>query len=68
LKTDKKENKNVKVCLIGASLDTDNLGVSALAESSIKVILNRLPDAEIFLLGSGREPKQSPNVKINPRL
>lgn len=48
----------MKVCLIGASLDTGNLGVSALAESSIKVVLNHWPDAEIFLLGSGQKPKQ----------
>jgi len=43
----------MKVCLLGASFDTGNLGVSALAESSIKVILNRWPDAEVVLLGSG---------------
>ena len=47
------EKENMKVCLLGASFDTGNLGVSALAESSIKVILNRWPDAEIVLLGTG---------------
>jgi colanic acid/amylovoran biosynthesis protein len=47
------ENENIKICLLGASFDTGNLGVSALAESSIKIILNRWPDAEIVLLGSG---------------
>lgn len=41
-----------KVCLLGASFDTGNLGVSALAESSIKVILNRWPEAKVTLLGS----------------
>jgi len=45
--------ENMKICLLGASFDTGNLGVSALAESSIKIILNRWPDAEIILLGSG---------------
>jgi polysaccharide pyruvyl transferase WcaK-like protein len=45
--------KNMKVCLLGASFDTGNLGVSALAESSIKIILNRWSDAEIVLLGTG---------------
>ena len=49
-------DKPVKIGLLGASFDTGNLGVSALAESSIKVILNRWPDAEVILLGSGREP------------
>lgn len=43
----------MKVCLLGASFDTGNLGVSALAESSIKIILNRWPDAEVILLGMG---------------
>ena len=42
-----------KVGLLGASFDTGNLGVSALAESIIKVILNRWPIAEVTLLDSG---------------
>ena len=45
--------RNMKICLLGASFDTGNLGVSALAESSIKIILNRWPDAQIVLLGTG---------------
>ncbi len=48
---DSLENKNMKICLLGASFDTGNMGVSALAESSIKIILNRWPDAEIVLPG-----------------
>ena len=47
------EKKNMKICLLGASFDTGNLGVSALAESSIKVILNQWPDAKVALLGAG---------------
>ncbi|MFC1794320.1 polysaccharide pyruvyl transferase family protein [Planctomycetota bacterium] len=43
----------MKICLLGASFDTGNLGVSALAESSIKIILNRWPDAEVVLFGTG---------------
>jgi polysaccharide pyruvyl transferase WcaK-like protein len=46
-------DKRMKICLLGASFDTGNLGVSALAESSIKVILNRWPGAEVTLLGTG---------------
>ena len=42
------------VCLLGASFDTGNLGVSALAESSVKCILTRWPDARIVLLASSR--------------
>ena len=48
-------NKNrTKICLLGASFDTCNMGVSALAEASIKCILNKWPEAEVILLGSGR--------------
>jgi len=46
-------DKRVKVCLMGPSFGTGNLGVDALVESSIKVIINRWPDAEVTLLGSG---------------
>lgn len=48
----------MKIGLLGASFDTGNMGVSALAESSIKCILNRWPDAEIILMGSGYTPGQ----------
>lgn len=43
------------ICLLGASFDTGNLGVSALAWSSIKCILHRWPQAEVYILGVGRE-------------
>lgn len=59
-------DKPVKIGLLGASFDTGNLGVSALAESSIKVILNRWPDAEVILLGSGRNLEKY-LLKINGR-
>jgi len=51
--TEQKDNR-YKVCLLGPSFDTGNLGVNALVESSIKIIVNRWPDAEVTLLGSGR--------------
>jgi colanic acid/amylovoran biosynthesis protein len=51
-------NSRVKIGLLGASFDTGNLGVSALAESSIKIILNKWANADIILLGSGYEPRQ----------
>jgi len=47
-----------RVCLLGASFDTGNLGVNALAESSLKCILHRWPGAEIMLFASGYEPGQ----------
>ncbi len=43
----------MKIGLLGASFDTGNLGVNALAESSIKCILHCWPDAQIILLDSG---------------
>ena len=46
--------KPIRIGLLGASFDTGNMGVSALAESSIKCILNRWPNAEVTLLDSGR--------------
>ncbi len=45
----------MKILLIGAVFDTGNLGVSALAESSIKVIVRRWPSAEIKIFGGQRE-------------
>jgi polysaccharide pyruvyl transferase WcaK-like protein len=50
----KRINHNIKICLLGPSFDTGNMGVSALTESSIKCILYRWPEAEVTLLGSGR--------------
>jgi colanic acid/amylovoran biosynthesis protein len=44
-----------RVCLMGASFETGNLGVSALAESSVKCILARWPDAQVMLLGGTRQ-------------
>ena len=45
-----------RVVVLGASFDTGNLGVSALAWSSIKLILNRWPKAEVCIVGAGRQP------------
>lgn len=45
-----------KIGLLGASFDTGNMGVGALAEATVKIILNHWPDAEIILLGSGDKP------------
>ena len=50
------EYKPMRIGLLGASFDTGNMGVSALAESTIKIILNRWPDAEILFLWNGRIP------------
>ena len=60
------EKRNMKVCLLGASFDTGNMGVSALAESSIKIILNQWPDAEVTLLGTG-SARSSRTLRISGR-
>ena len=52
------QTKKMQICLLGASFDTGNMGVSALAESSIKITLNKWPNAEVILLGSGYKPQQ----------
>lgn len=44
-------------CLLGASLDTGNLGVSALAASSIAAILDCFPGAQIRLVDYGKVPR-----------
>jgi len=51
--TGEKKDNSIKICLLGPSFGTGNLGVDALVEASIKVIVNRWPDAEVTLLGSG---------------
>ncbi len=50
----KDKDNSIKICLLGPSFDTGNLGVNALVEASIKAIVNRWPDAKVTLLGSGR--------------
>jgi len=60
------KHKPMKIGLLGASFGTGNMGVAALAEASIKVILNRWPNAEVILLGSGREPGEH-RVKIGDK-
>lgn len=57
-----------KVVLMGAALDTGNMGVSALASSVIKLVLQVRPDADIsFFIGNkSSEPQilDSPGGKI----
>jgi colanic acid/amylovoran biosynthesis protein len=50
--------KRTRICLLGASFDTGNLGVSALAESSIKLIIRQWPEAEVVLFASGRDEQR----------
>jgi len=47
-----------QICLLGASVETGNLGVSALAEASVKCIQRAYPGAVIHFLGLGRQRKR----------
>lgn len=48
-----------RVGLLGASYGTGNLGVSALAWSSVCLIDRRWPGAEIVIIGAGRQPGET---------
>ncbi len=55
-----------KVCLMGASFDTGNQGVSALAASLVEIISKLMPDARIsFFIGS-RKPSER-KVKLSEK-
>jgi len=57
------DNKVINIVLLGASFDTGNLGVSALASASISLIRQHWPEVQVCLFG-GREFKQE-QVEIN---
>ncbi len=40
----------MKICLLGAAFDTENLGVRALAVGTVRAILHCYPQAEVFFL------------------
>lgn len=59
--------ENLKsIILLGASFNTGNLGVNALAWSSIMIITSRLPHAKIVLMGVGRQPSLA-KIHLNGR-
>ena len=60
------ENKNPKICLLGASFGTNNMGVNALTAGTIKSVFHQFPHAELFLLDYGRE-RTSHVVEIDRR-
>lgn len=52
--------KKVKICILGASLDTKNMGVAALAASLVKIFHKIIPQSEIiFMIGIKSNKKQS---------
>lgn len=48
-----------RVLLLGATFETDNMGVGALASGAISILSKRYPDAQISFLDYGRLPKVS---------
>lgn len=56
-----------RVCILGASLMTGNMGVSALAASLVKLFKDAAPEAEIsFFLGARSEDPQRLNIQGKP--
>jgi hypothetical protein len=51
-----KNGRPIRACLLGASLSTGNMGVSALAAGTVSSLRNAYPEAEVFLLEYGKEP------------
>jgi polysaccharide pyruvyl transferase WcaK-like protein len=45
-----------RVCLLGATFGTANMGVSALTVGAVKVVMRRWPGAQIFMLDYGTAP------------
>lgn len=60
-------NKMRKICLIGATFDTNNMGVSALTVGMIKCFMQQFPEAQVYLLNYGKERK-SYEVIVNNRV
>lgn len=54
----------VNISLVGANLSTGNLGVSALAVSTMKLVITKWPGAVIYLLGVGYKP-ETKIIEIN---
>lgn len=55
--------KILKVILLGATLETGNMGVSALTMGAITCIVHKYPEAEILLLDYGKD-NSTYNVRI----
>ena len=53
----KKNKKKTMICILGASFETKNMGVSALADSLITNLLDSIPGAEIKNIIGNKIPK-----------
>jgi polysaccharide pyruvyl transferase WcaK-like protein len=50
----------MKVCILGATFDTANMGVSMLTAGAIRCVVRRFPDAQITICDYGYEGKEIP--------
>lgn len=55
-----------KILLLGATFNTDNLGVGALTAGALSVLTARYPDAQIFFLDYGRDTSVA-SIEIDGR-
>ncbi len=49
------QHKSPKICILGATFNTANMGVSMLAAGAIRCVLHRFPHADIMLLDYARK-------------
>lgn len=54
-------NRDLRICLLGVTFKTRNLGVGALTAGTLRCIFHRFPQAKIFFLDYG---KQSPDCSF----
>jgi colanic acid/amylovoran biosynthesis protein len=47
-----------RICIVGASFSTGNLGVSALATGAVSAVVNAFPEAEVLLVDYAKEPSK----------
>lgn len=62
----KPDVKTKRICLMGVSFETGNMGVSALTHATIKCVLAQWPDAEIAILDYAYQPKEY-NLRIGDK-
>src|SRR5215813_2236409 len=60
------ENQKLRVVLLGASLDNDNMGVKVLAAGAVKCVLSCFPDAEMSFFDYAKGPSLH-MLKVNGR-
>jgi colanic acid/amylovoran biosynthesis protein len=52
---DEKVNTNPRICLLGASFGTSNMGVNALTAGTLKSFYTKYPHGDLFLLDYGKK-------------